>query len=283
MKGVRGIVLLALVAAACSRPPQGKEYELKGQILALRPDRNEVVVKHEDIPGFMPAMTMPYKVKEGLLADKEPGDLITATLVVAETDAHLSAMTKTGHAAIPGTDAAPVTPGFDILREGEQVPDDRLVDENGAPLPLSSLRGHRVALTFMYTQCPFPEFCPLMDRNFVAVQNTIKESPELADVRLVSVSFDPAFDTPSVLKKHARTLRADPRIWHFVSGDPTEITRFAARFGVAVERPEGQPITHNLSTAVIDPAGRLVRLRAGNSWTPAELVADLKAAPAPAH
>jgi protein SCO1/2 len=276
----RLLVVMALAAASCSRAPAAREYELKGQILAVRPERNEVVIRHEDVKGFMPGMTMPFRVKEaGLLSGKEPGDLVTATLVVAEVDAHLSALTKTGHAALL---EAPPPEAPDILQLGATVADARLVDQDAMPRTLSSLRGHRVALTFIYTRCPLPDFCPLMDRHFQAVQREIKKTPALADVRLVSVSFDPQFDTPPVMKAHAERLEADPLIWTFVTGDREEITRFAARFGVAVERAEKNPIdiTHNLRTAVIDAVGRLVKIHTGTSCTPADLLADLKATPA---
>jgi protein SCO1/2 len=276
---------LVLLGCGCSHAPEGRQYELKGQILAIKPAQNEVLIKHEDIKGFMPAMTMPYKVQDpALLADKQPGDLVTATLVVADVEAHLSTLSKTGHAALDVPPPAPTISAFDMVKEGEEVPDRRLVDETGTPRPLRSLRGHRVALTFMYTRCPLPEYCPLMDRNFVSVQNTIQQSPDLADVQLVSVSFDPDYDTPAVLQQHARNLHANPRIWHFVTADRDDLTSFAARFGVTVERDAGNgAITHSLRTAVIDPEGRLVKAYSGNSWTPAELVADLKATPAPAH
>jgi protein SCO1/2 len=137
----------------------------------------------------------------------------------------------------------------------------------------------------MYTNCPQPDFCPLMDRNFVAVQNEIRQTPALADVRLVSVSFDPAHDTPAVLKTHAKGLQADPAIWHFVTTSTDDSKGFAAKFGVIAEPGNESPaiLTHNLSTAVIDPDGRLVTIRPGNMWTPADLIADLKAAPAPAR
>jgi protein SCO1/2 len=172
-----------------------------------------------------------------------------------------------------------------ILKAGEPVRDTKLVDENNGPRPLTSLKGHRVALTFMYTTCPQPDFCPLMDRNFASVQNEIKKTPALADVRLVSVSFDPAHDTPAVLKTHAQALQADPAVWHFVTASADDIKGFAAQFGVIAEPSEESPaiLTHNLSTAVIDADGRLVTIRPGNMWTPADLIADLKAAPAPAH
>jgi protein SCO1/2 len=280
------LLLVAVVLTACSRTPPAREYQLQGQILDIKPDTREVLVKHGDIPGFMPAMTMPYTVGDAkLLSDKQPGDLITATLVVGETEAHLSQMTRTGHAPIEDASAPAIT-ASDMLKAGEAVPDTPLVDENNRARPLTSLKGHRVAVTFIYTRCPQPDFCPLMDRNFVAIQNEIMKTPGLGDVRLVSVSFDPAYDTPAVLKAHAQTLKADPAVWHFVTADAADIKGFAAKFGVSAvpggyENPN--VITHNLTTAVIDPNGVLVKMRAGNTWTPADLIADLEAAPAPAH
>jgi protein SCO1/2 len=123
-----------------------------------------------------------------------------------------------------------------------------------------------------------------MDRHFATLQREIKKTPALADVRLLSVSFDPQFDTPRVLKAHAARLEADPLVWNFVTGDRDEIARLAARFGVTIERDEKTPIeiSHNLRTAILDPQGRLVKVHTGSSWTPADLLVDLKAVPAQA-
>ncbi len=277
------VATVVLAAAACGRAPEARQYELVGQVLAVRPERSEVVIQHEDIKGFMPGMTMPFKVREAeLLEGRQAGDLVTATLVVEETDAYLSALTRTGHKPL---ETAPPPPAPDVLEPGDAVKDAALVDQDGAPRPLSSFRGHRVALTFIYTRCPLPEFCPLMDRNFIAVQKTIKSTPALADVRLVTVTFDPEFDTPAVLKTHARRRQADLSVWSFLTGMPEDVSEFAKQFGIYTEDNPQSPtdITHNLRTAVIDPDGRLVAVHSGNSWTPAELVADLTAAPAPAN
>jgi protein SCO1/2 len=282
---MRRFLLAVLMVTACSRTAPTKQYQLQGQILDVKPATKEVLVKHQDIPGFMPAMTMPYKVEDAaLLAGKQPGDLITATLVVGETEAHLSKIDTTGHAPVEDASGPAITDS-QILKPGEPVPDTNLVDENNRPRPLTSLKGHRVALTFMYTTCPQPDFCPLMDRNFAAVQNEIKNTPGLGDVRLVSVSFDPGHDTPAVLKAHAKALQADPAVWHFVTASSDDIKGFAATFGVIAEPSDESPaiLTHNLSTAVFDADGRLVKIRPGNMWTPADLIADFKAAPAPAH
>ena len=277
--------LLFLALAGCSRTPDAsaRTYELEGQILAVRPERNEVVIKHGDIKGFMPAMTMPFNVKDpALLSGRERGDLVTATLIVGETQAYLTTLTRTGHEEV--SDPAPPPPP-DVLSAGQAVKDAPLVDQDNEPRPFSSFKGHRLALTFIYTRCPIPNFCPLMDKHFAAVQKTIASTPSLADVRLLTVTLDPAFDRPAILKAYARRRGANPAIWTFLTGAPSDVNTFATQFGLYVEHnPQSSAdITHNLRTAVIDPEGRLVTVHSGNSWTPADLVADLSAAPAPAN
>jgi protein SCO1/2 len=277
--------LIATLAGvgACSRAPEARQYEVRGQILSLDTGRREVLVDHEDIPGFMPAMTMPYRVSDvALLEGKQPGDLITATLVVEEVDAYLSSMTTTGHAPIKNPGAGPAITDADLLKPGDAVPDAALIDEQGAARPLSSLRGHRAAITFIYTRCPLPDFCPLMDRHFARIQEAIRTSPDLADVRLVSITLDPEFDTPPVLQKHAQAVGAAPGTWTFLTGSRGELLALAKRFGVTTEPGESDAVVvHNLRTAVIDAEGRVVSVTSGNMWTPAELVADLKKTPAP--
>jgi protein SCO1/2 len=274
----------AVLAAACHREPPARQYQLTGQVLAIEAERNELLIKHDDIKGFMPAMTMPFTVKDpSLLSGREPGELVTATLVVGETSAYLSSLTRTGFATIETP--APVSDAPRVLMPGEQVADALLVDQGGEPRPFSSFRGHRVAITFMFTRCPLPEFCPRMDRHFAAVQKAVQSAPDLRDVRLISMTLDPEFDTPAVLGTHAAALRADPAIWSFVTGEPEAAAQFARQFGIFTERDlgSGANLTHNLRTAVIDPDGKLVKVHSGNDWTPDGLVADLEATPAPTH
>ena len=278
------VIALALAMSGCKRQPPPREYELKGQILGIEPARNEVLIRHENITGFMPAMTMPFTVKDaGLLSGKEPGDLVTATLVVTDLSAHLSSLTRTGHAPIEAPAAAANTPH--VLVPGEPVEDAALVDQQGKPRSFSGFKGHRVAITFIYTRCPLPEFCPLMDRQFAALQKTIAAEKDLGDVRLVTATLDPEFDTPAVLSRHAERLKADPAVWTFLTGEPAAVTKFALQFGIYTEKDlgTGANLTHNLRTAVVDADGRIVKVHSGRDWTPADLVADLKATPAPAH
>lgn len=270
------LVLLVSIAS-CSR---AREYELRGQVLAVDKERQEITVRHEDIVGFMPSMTMAFRVedRDELLA-RVPGELIRATLVVGEAQVHLRDVERTGEA--PLAEAARPARTFDMLEPGEPVPDEPFVDQDGASRRLSDWRGKALAVTFIYTRCPLPEFCPAMDRNFKAVKEEALRDPALRDrIHLLSISFDPEFDRPKVLKGHADRAGADGAVWSFVTGDRDDIDRFASRFGVSVIR-EGQSavdIVHNLRTAVIDPDGRLVRILGGNDWKPADLLRELRTA-----
>lgn len=277
-------VLLAglLAATACSRTPEVRTYPLTGQVLAVRPETNEILVKHEDIAGFMPAMTMPYQVKDpALLTGRAPGDLITATLHVAPDLAWLSAINKTGSAPIPEGAATkiPAAAGVHLLKPGDTVPETPLTDQEGRPLALSELRDAAVVVTFIYTRCPLPQFCPLMDRRFAEIQSLVAAEPSLrGQVRLLSISFDPANDTPAALRAHAAKASADPSVWRFATAGEEVVDRLAATFGVNVMREADGTITHNLRTAVIDPQGRIVSIHDSNAWTAASLVDELKTA-----
>jgi protein SCO1/2 len=268
-------------AIGCAPQPPARQYELKGQILEVRTDRNEVVIRHEDIKNFMPGMTMPFKVKPSTLLDgRKSGELVTATLVVEEVEAYLTSLQKTGDAPLPEVTLPEATalPGVPTtLQAGDAVTDAALLDQDASPVRFSSLKGRPIALTFIYTRCPIPDFCPLMDRHFLAVQHAIQRTPALSSARLISVTLDPAYDTPAVLKRYARARGADAAIWSFLTGDVKEVSRFGEQFGLYIEHDATSPanVIHNLRTAVIDPAGRLVRIHNGNEWTPTELLADL--------
>jgi protein SCO1/2 len=272
------IVLMAIVAAACGPAGERREHTLWGQILSLTPDRLEANVKHEEIPNFMPAMTMPYKVRDA----KEfegigPGDLITARLVIVTNGAYLEDVRKVGEAPLEDDPAPSATSGFELLEPGEAVPDATFVDQDGRARDFSSFRGSTVVLTFIYTSCPMPTFCPLMDQHFASIQRELQRNPALEGVRLVSVSFDPSTDTPAVLKKHAAKVGADSTRWSFLTGDRDEVDRFASRFGVTISRDLNDPvnIAHNLRTVIVAPDGRLVKTYTGNEWTPGQVLADL--------
>jgi protein SCO1/2 len=271
------IVALLLALAACSAPDR-HEYQLKGQILSIAADRKEANVKHEDIPGFMPAMTMPYKVRDaGQYANLVPGDLITATLVVVSNEAYLKDVKKVGSAPLEAP-APSASSGFELLKPGETVPNTVFIDQDNKVRDFASFRNSVVLVTFIYTKCPMPDFCPLMDRHFKTIQARLDADPSLKDVRLLSVSFDPATDTPQVLKMHAGALGADPARWTFLTGQRDDIDQFAMRFGVSLSRDMKDPtnISHNLRTAIVDRQGSFVKSYTGNEWKPDEVMADLK-------
>ena len=276
-------VCAALAIGACSPPaPNQRTFKLQGQVLSVEPNRQQATIKHEEIKGFMAAMTMPYKLQDPKLADGiQPGDLINATLVVASNDAYLTEVHKVGSAPLekaPAEGSAAPGARSQILGPGEPVPNTAFVDQDGRKRDFASFKGSTVVVTFIYTRCPMPNFCPLMDRQFAEIQRAIKDDSSLKKIHLVSVSFDPATDTPPVLKHHAEELKADPARWTFLTGQRADIDQFSARFGVAVTRSATDPndITHNLRTAIVDADGKLVKIYIGNEWSPKQVIADVK-------
>ena len=273
---------LALAAAACRTPASERSFTLHGQVLSIDAPRKIVVVKHEDIKDFMPAMTMPYEVKEARLLDGlAPGDLITATLVVFSNGADLTAIKKVGSAPLEQPPTAAANPsassGFELLKPGESVRHSFL-DQGGRKRRFSDFKGAPVVMTFIYTRCPIATFCPLMDRHFAALQKPLKTDPALKNARLVTISFDPVSDTPAVLTRHARSLDADLSRWTFLTGDRDDVDQFASRFGVSIARSlsDARDITHNLRTAIIDGDGKLVKAYTGNEWSPEQVLEDLR-------
>lgn len=271
-----------VLGAGCSKaPPPSKSYTLTGQILAVHPEKQSLTIKHQDIPGYMPGMTMTFAAREaGMIAGREPGELVTATLEVGDTWSRLTGVTVTGKAPVAALPAELVL-AEGVLKEGDALPGATFVDQTGRTRTLGEWRGGPVAITFTYTRCPLPEFCPRIDRQFAAVQAAIAGDPALAgNAKLLTISFDPAYDTAPVLLKHANKLGANPGTWTFVSGAREDIEMFAARFGVAVTR-EGETaadIMHNLRTIVAGRDGRIRALHSGSDWTPAQIVDGLRAA-----
>jgi protein SCO1/2 len=274
-------LVLALMLQGCSSPPAApRQYELQGQILAIRSEQNEVLIKHGDIKGFMPGMTMPFKVRDPALLDQRAaGDLVTATLMVADTDAWIATLVKTGAAPVVETAAIPAAAFVTPLKPGDVAPDTGLVDDRGDPLSLADWRGSAVAVTFIYVRCPLPEFCPLLDRRFAEVQRLIADDAGLRGrARLLSVSFDPDADTPARLRAHAEKLSADPAIWRFATAPRDVVDRFAATFGVNVIREADSTITHNMRTVVIGPDRRVTNVHEGSHWTPGQIADDMRRA-----
>ena len=269
---------IILSVSACSRD---KRYQFEGQVLAVDPARQEITVKHGDIGGFMPGMTMPFKVRDGRsLQGRKPGELIKATLVVTNSTGRLEDIVNIGEAPLTA-DAAHGVAGAP-LEPGASVADAAFVDQSGRERRLSDWRGKTLAVTFVYTRCPLPDFCPLMDRNFAAIQQSLVSDQSPGRIHLLSISFDPAFDSPKVLAAHAKKAGARPDAWTWLTGDQDPIDAFAAQFGVSIIRDDRpmQEITHNLRTIVIDRSGRVVKIYNGNDWKAEELLATLRAADA---
>jgi protein SCO1 len=266
------VALCASVGVAACSAPQAREYPLKGQIITVKPDTRELTISHEDIPGLMPGMVMNFRVADPReMEGREPGQVITATLVVHDSHSEVRDITVTGTAPVDARVAR--ASSVMILEVGDVPPEGAFVDQEGAPRTLSDWRGSASVITFIYTRCPLPDFCPRMERNFVELQRAILEDPALQGrARLIAISFDPEYDTPDRLRAHAQAVGARPEIWTYLTGATDAVERFAATFGVSVIRnpDNAADITHNLRTVVLDSQGRVHEIFSGNDWTPSE-------------
>lgn len=275
------VILAATVLMACgSRPSTVKQYAMTGQVLAVHASSQELTIKHDDIDGYMPGMTMNFPVvASSLMAERQPGELIKATLEVDDLKYRLTSITHVGTAPLPErTNEIAMAGG--ILEPGGQIPDVALIDQDDRRRSLSEWRGTPLLLTFIYTRCPLPNYCPMMDRHFVAIQRQVAADPALSGaLRLISVSFDPEHDTPAVMTTHAKTIGADLSTWTFLTGDRATVDRLAGRFGVGVLRGDdgSSEITHNLRTALVAADGTLVKMYPGSDWSPRTVVDDLRA------
>ena len=282
---VLSLALVAVLAAACARekPPAGPtRYPLKGTVVEVDAANRKVTIAHEDIPGFMPAMTMPFVLLEkdaALLQGVGPGDEVTATLVVPDSRYWLEdlAVVKKG---TPDPNATPV-PRAHEAHPGDALPDVALVDQDARAFRLADLRGKALALTFVFTRCPLPDFCPLMMKRFAEAHVLLEKDLALADrARLLTISFDTTHDTPAVLRAFGLPFqKSTPPFarWSLATGEESAIRTLGGALELDYVE-ESRSFTHNLRTAVVDPQGRLRRLLRGNEWTSEELVAELRAA-----
>ena len=287
------IATLSLLVAAtlgtngCGRSPspgaKTKQFTVRGIVRGFSPDRSSIDLQHEQVPDYMPAMTMPFAVREPkTTAALKVGDSVSFHLVVDENEAVIDRIEKipaeqvhlvTGLPEPLSSSAATVA----RLRNGDELPGFSLTNQNGETITPETFHGKPLVLTFIFTRCPIPNFCPLMSRNFAELQNAIKNGAgALAQTKLLSISFDPDHDTPQVLKTYAASEQADPTIWSFATARQPALEELTKRFAVTVQAEAGS-ISHGLSTALIDNNGRIVEIWRGNGWKPEEVVTELQA------
>ena len=260
--------------------PATREFHLHGQVIQSDASNKTIVVKHGDIPGFMPGMTMQYKVKQTSEADGlRPGDIIDAKVSVFRdgSDFWLSGVRITERGGATGGPSTSVQ----MLKPGEHVPDLELIDQDGKPFHLSDFKGKAVLMTFIYTRCPLPEFCPRLSSQFARIQNDLARTPDdYALTHLLTVSFDPQYDTPAVLRKYGMAYLQDDASgfshWGFASAPPDKLRALANAFGLVYIEEENQ-ISHTMNIVLIAPDGTVSRYWSAD-WTAAELEDALRKA-----
>lgn len=266
------LLAVAALVCSCSRQSQ-KHYRLNGTIISIDSVRGNLSVNHDAIPGLMPAMLMEYSVKDpSVLQQLHLNDTITADLVIAGDHSWLENIRVTARATSQSASIAATHP-FHMPQAGEQVPPFRLIDEHGRTFSMSSLRGRPVAITFIYSRCPLPDYCPRMNSNFAELLKKERDNSQGGNLRLLTISFDPEHDTPEVLRlMHAQWAHGtDARNWMFAVVPKKTLPQTLEWFGLTA-LPEQGVITHSLSTTLVAPDGKVIAWWHGNAWTPEDVM-----------
>lgn len=255
-------------------------YKVKGVVHDVMPDKNKVRIAHEEVPGYMDAMTMSFDVKKpSELSGIKPGDSVSFDMVVTHDDGWIENVVKLSTNAPAPVAAAPENfrrvRDVEPLQVGDKMPEYHFTNEMGKAVSLSAYKGQPYAFTFIFTRCPFPTFCPRMSSHFRDTYKELQSMPNAPkEWHLFTITFDPQYDTPEVLKKYAEKEGADPKRWNFLTGDLIDITAIAEQFGLLFWRPEPKDpvgISHNLRTVVVDADGKVFKVLKENEWKPKEL------------
>lgn len=265
-------------------PPGTKSYQIRGVVVASDAKTGVVTLDTEAIPGYMPAMTMPYTLKQPNIATElHPGDTVTATLLASAHSDVLDEIDIIGQAQ---PDYKPAVT-YNDLEPGESIPDFRFLNQSGRMISLAQFRGRVVLMTFIYTRCPLPDFCIRMSHNFAKIDKALAKEPRLyAKTHLLSISFDPEYDTPRVLRSYggAYTGRYSEETfahWDFAAPPEKELPKVLQFFDIGATPGNNHTITHSLSTVVIAPDGKLYKWYPGNEWTPQQVLANVRQLVAP--
>jgi protein SCO1/2 len=276
---VLNLILFALAASAQEQTNSVKTYSVKGVVIEITPAEKKVTIKHDAIPGYMQGMTMPFDVKEtNELAGLQAGDSVSFRLNVTSTFDWIDQIRKTASQSnVPLTTGAfRMVRDVEPLNEGDLLPEYHFTNQLGQAFSTAQFKGQALAITFLFTRCPYPQYCPLLANNFAQTQKKLLTTPNSpTNWHLLTISFDPEFDTPEVLQRYAEAHEADPKRWTFATGALIDVTAIGQQFGLAFWKEQGGVISHNLRVVVIDSAGRVQKIFAGNDWQPEDLVAEM--------
>lgn len=285
--------LAALLAAGCGRKdivettevtgPAELRYPLTGEILDVDAERNILIVRHDEIAGYMPEMVMEFIVSAGDVANARPGQLIRAEMIPSDTgDFRLEKIwpddRMTVAAVAAGTNALrqdTAIRGRHAYREvGENLPDFALYDQSGAVVQSMRFRGKQIMLNFIFTRCPVATMCPAATQKMMETQR-LAQAAEISNLELVSITLDPVYDTPGVLKEYADVRGIDLGNFSFLTGPESAIKDLLAQFGVLTEF-QGPIINHTLATILINEQGRIIHRFDGSNWEPRDFIAKMR-------
>lgn len=287
-------ILFAVIlsaAAGCQKtaPPQtasphAKRYPLEGKVIAVDKAKKKATIAHEEIKGYMDAMTMDFPIRDEDVLNTLSKDAEIRAELIVDKDGYWLDNFAIIAPPDPNKPALPLKE--DVVQTGREIPDFKLTNQDGKRISMKDFRGRALAITFIYTKCPISDYCILMSKNFSDFALQLQNKPELKDkMRLLSISFDPQTDTPEVLRTYGlgylgKDAKPDFTFWQLATGSDKEIKDIADFFGLRYETDEKDKtqFNHSLRTIVIAPDGKVKKVFAGNEWTINELLTEMQTA-----
>lgn len=304
-RGVRGVscghifvALLGTAAAAATAGCHGahkpgvlsamapQQFAVRGVVVSTDPATGDVMLDHEAIPGLMDAMTMSYRLQDAsIISELHRGDRITGTLTALRGVKGPEAL-QLGHVVVIAQGLPDTLPKvqYHVPAVGDVVPDYALLNQSGRRIRITQFRGKVVVLTFVYTRCTLADFCPKMSRNFAEIDHALAGDPALyAKTHLLSISFDPKYDTPKVLRSYGgaytgKYTNEKFAHWDFAAPSATDLPKVEQFFDLGVTPGDGGSLMHSLATVIVGKDGKVVAFYPTNDWTTESLLAQIRAA-----
>jgi protein SCO1 len=269
--------------SALSKPASAaRTFTIRGRVVST--DAAHVTLDGEDVPGFMEAMTMDYKLADpSVVSELHPGDRITAKVLAEKVgdsygDVRLDNIVVISQAR---PDYKPPV-AYHVPTAGDVVPDFKLLNQSGRTIHLNQFKGKFVLMTFIYTRCQLADYCPRMSHNFADIDKALAADPALyQQTHLISVSFDPTYDTPKVLRSYGGAYTGNytnERFlhWDFAAPPEKELPAMTQFFNVGVTPGDNKSLTHSLSTVLVGKDGKIIDWYPTNEWKPEEVLAAIK-------
>tara|TARA_B100000029_G_scaffold277524_1_gene271962 strand:- start:4495 stop:5334 length:840 start_codon:yes stop_codon:yes gene_type:complete len=264
-------LLVVIFFTNCSK---NKNYQVTGTILELRKESKQLLIKHDEIPGFMMPMTMPFNLLDTLgIQNLSLGDSVKFILTVNQNESYAHDFFILGKGTI-------ITPDLDWQDEhepleiGQLLSNASFLDLDSQLVSLSDSDGKLRLISFIFTRCPMPNMCPAV----VLKNSYLAEQFKNDQIEFIIISFDYLFDSPSIMKLNYSSYKNKHSNLQFYSSwnNINSIYSIAGQSFVRFWGIEENDIGHSLRSILVDNERRLLLSYDGLDWKPEKAAKDIK-------